>query len=52
MLGLSNWSVYKLLDKGHIESRYKGSRRLVVVESVRQYVAGLPTERPSKDGAA
>lgn len=53
MLGLSNWSVYKLLDQGKVESRYKGTRRLVVVESLREYVAGLPTEKPkASDGAA
>lgn len=52
MLGLSNWSVYKLLDAGDIESRYKGTRRLVVIESLREYVASLPTEKPKADGAA
>lgn len=47
VLGLSNWRIYDLLNKGEIESRYlgRGTRR-VVVESLREYVAGLPTDRP------
>lgn len=52
MLGLSNVSVYRLLDAGHIESGYTDSgRRLVKLESLRQYVSDLPSERP-RDGAA
>lgn len=42
-LGLTPWSVYQLADQGAIETRYKGRRRLVVVESLRSYAAGLPT---------
>lgn len=41
-LGLSPWTTYQLCDKGEIESRYQGRRRLVSVESVRSYAAGLP----------
>lgn len=52
MLGLSNVTVYKLLDAGDIESGYTSTgRRLVKVESLRQYVATLPSQRP-QDGAA
>lgn len=46
-LGISTWSCYQLCDEGLIEARYHGRRRLVVVESLRQYAAGLPTERES-----
>lgn len=54
MLGIpvTNWGIYKLLDAGEIECRYKGARRLVVIESIHQYVRDLPTERPKSDGAA
>lgn len=45
-LGLSTFVVYQLLDEGHIDCRYHGRRRLVVVESLRKYAAGLPVERP------
>lgn len=44
--GLTKWSVYKLADAGLIETVYSGSRRLVIYESLRAYIAGLPTERP------
>jgi excisionase family DNA binding protein len=44
--GLSKWTIYKRLDDKSIESLYEGSRRLVVVESLRRYIASLPTERP------
>lgn len=42
MLGLSLAYVRTLLDDRTIDSRYEGRRRLVVVESMRDYVAGLP----------
>ena len=44
MLGISTWSCYQLCDKQLIESRYHGTRRLVVLDSIRQYAADLPTE--------
>ena len=46
MTGLSKWTIYKRLDEGAIASAYDGSRRLVVVESLRAYIKSLPTERP------
>lgn len=46
MTGLSKWTIYKRLDEGAIASAYDGTRRLVVVESLRSYIANLPTERP------
>ncbi|HET6917334.1 MAG TPA: helix-turn-helix domain-containing protein [Acidimicrobiales bacterium] len=48
-LGLSPWVVYQLLDAGEIEGRYHGRRRLVVVESLREYARKLPAERPSSE---
>lgn len=44
MLGLTAWSVYQLLDKQAIESRYHGRRRLVKVESLREYAESLPSQ--------
>lgn len=43
MLALTPWSVYKLLDEKQIECAYHGRRRLVSVESLREYAANLPT---------
>lgn len=45
LLGLSRNHVYDLLDEQAIESRYIGRRRLVVVASLNDYIAGLPSER-------
>lgn len=44
-LSLSRAQVYDLLNDGAIDSRYQGSRRLVVVESLREYADSLPTGR-------
>lgn len=41
--GISPWSVYQLLDAGAIKSQYHGRRRLVVVDSLREYAKALPT---------
>lgn len=41
MLAISPWSCYQLLDSQAIESRYHGRRRLVSVESLRQYADSL-----------
>lgn len=46
MLSLSTWSMYQLLDEQVVESRYQGRRRLVAVDSLREYAASLPTTRP------
>lgn len=43
LLALSPRFVYDILDKGAIESRYQGRKRLVVIESLRRYAEGLPT---------
>ncbi len=43
LLATSKQSIYQLLDKGLIESRYQGRRRLVVVASLRDYANALPS---------
>lgn len=48
MLGLTTWSVYKLLDEQKIKSQYHGRRRLVAVESLREYAESLPTTPPAE----
>lgn len=45
LLGVSRQHVYDLLDEQAIESRYIGRRRLVLTESLRAFIAGLPSER-------
>jgi hypothetical protein len=46
-LNISPWVCYQLLDQKKIASRYQGRRRLVVVDSLREYAASLP-EYPEK----
>jgi hypothetical protein len=43
VLDTTPWSVYKLLDAGVIESKYMGSRRKVVVASLREYADSRPS---------
>lgn len=43
-LSVTPWSVYKMLDDKVLEGRYQGRRRYVVVASLMEYVANLPTE--------
>ena len=43
LLDLDVSTVYKMLDRGELEGRYIGRRRMVVYESVKAYVEGLPT---------
>ena len=45
MLGLSRNQMYLLLDRGAVESRYFGKRRLVDLGSLKAFAAALPTER-------
>lgn len=45
-LAVSTFQVYKLLDQQKIESRYEGTRRLVVVTSLREYAERMPTSAP------
>lgn len=42
--GLSEWSIYSLLNEGRVEGRYQGRRRLVLYRSLRAYVEGLPED--------
>lgn len=47
LLNLTPWSVYNsILDTGLVDSRYFGRRRMVVLASLREFAASLPTERP------
>ena len=46
LLGVSLKHIYDLLDEQVIESRYLGHRRLVVLASLRTFIAGLPSKRP------
>lgn len=50
VLGLTPWSVYQLCDQQKIESRYHGRRRLVLVESLREYADSLPDVPEPKAG--
>lgn len=50
MLNIKPWSVYQILKEAdcELDARYFGKRRLISVESLRQYAANLPTERPEE----
>jgi len=50
-LGVSPMQIYRLCDKQAIESVYQGRKRLVLVASLREYVAGLPTTPPESVSA-
>lgn len=52
LLGLTTWSVYKLLDEQKITSRYHGRRRLVLVDSLREYADSLPDVPPETGATA
>ena len=41
MLGLSIWTVRKMLDEGELDGVYQRGRRYVVTESLRTYLANL-----------
>lgn len=42
-LNISPWSMYQLLNEGKVVAQYKGTRRLVRVDSLRAYADSLPT---------
>jgi hypothetical protein len=46
VLGITEWSVYDLLNKELIECRYHGRRRLVSYESLKAYADSLPKTAP------
>ena len=52
ILGLSTWSIYQKLDAQEIASRYDGRKRLVVMESLREYAARLPEVAPVRADAS
>lgn len=47
--GIAEFTIYRELDRKTIASQYIGRRRMVVVESLRAYRAGLPTTAPEPD---
>lgn len=51
ILGVSTWLMYQRLDQQVIKSRYEGRKRLVDMESLRTYAAGLPEVAPVKTEA-
>lgn len=51
LLGLSTWNIYQKLDAQVIESRYDGRKRLVVMESLREYAAKLPATAPEVEAS-
>lgn len=48
LIGVTPWSIYQLLNDPDcpLQSGYFGKRRLITLESVRQFANNLPTERP------
>lgn len=48
VLGLSIWEMYEMTsgDDPVIKVSFRGRRKLVHVDSLREYAANLPTERP------
>lgn len=51
-LSLTPWSVYRLADDAQIESVYQGRRRYIVVASLADYIATLPTQTPQSEKSA
>lgn len=58
LLDTTPWSIYQLLDAHQadpsegIEGRYDGRRRKVVLKSLQDYAAKLPTSAPEKGATA
>jgi hypothetical protein len=52
MLAVSPWTCYQLLEAQTIASQYQGRRRLVLLSSLREYAANLPTARPEAEVTA
>ena len=44
MIGHGRSTVYKLINEGKLEAVKSGKRRLVVIESIRNYVATLRSQ--------
>lgn len=47
MVGLSERRLRDLCNEGKVDSRYEGRKRLVLVDSLRDYIRSLPMERVS-----
>jgi len=52
ILSLTPWSIYDLLNKGLIESRYHGRKRLISYESLQEYAASLPKVLEADEASA
>ena len=48
-IGVAPMTIYRLCDAQAIESVYLGRKRLVLVDSLRDYVANLPTTPPAPE---
>lgn len=48
-IGVAPMTIYRLCDAQAIESVYLGRKRLVLLASLREYVANLPTSAPSAE---
>ena len=48
LLGVSPRHLHDVLNRGEIDSRYSGSRRLVRLASLRAFIDGLPAKRDPK----
>lgn len=44
-LNVTRWQMYRLAKDGLVTSKVLGRRRLVSVESLREYAESLPTDR-------
>lgn len=45
LVGLSERRIRDLCNDGKVDSRYEGRKRLVLVDSLRDYIRSLPMER-------
>lgn len=48
-IGVAPMTIYRLCDAQAIESVYLGRKRLVLLASLREYVANLPTSAPAPE---
>jgi excisionase family DNA binding protein len=47
-LGISTYTVYKMLDAGTLDGVYQGARRYVVAASIPAYIASLSSTPPAE----
>lgn len=51
LLGISTWSAYQLCYEEKLECRFRGRRRMVVVQSLYDYADNLPTQAPAPEAS-